>query len=47
MNAERAPTEPGSINYFPQIVKYTENGPIDSMLSQDNYSNSYQPGKRQ
>ena len=38
-------------NYFPQILKYTENVPQESILSRDNYSTSQprslisQPGK--
>ena len=30
-------------NYFPQILKYTENAPQESILSRDNYSTSQPP----
>ena len=29
--------------YFPQILKYTENAPQESILSRDNYSTSNHP----
>ena len=46
MEAERAPTEPASAKYFPHVVKYNENGPVDSILSQETYSNSYYAGAK-
>ena len=36
-------TEDAGGGYFPQILKYTENAPQESILSRDNYSTSNHP----
>jgi len=36
-------TEDGGDAFFPQILKYTENAPQESILSRDNYSTSNHP----
>ena len=36
-------TEDAGDGYFPQILKYTENAPQESILSRDNYSTSNHP----
>ena len=33
----------GGVAYFPQILKYTENAPQESILSRENYSTSAHP----
>lgn len=43
LNYHTTNEDAGGDAYFPQILKYTENAPQESILSRDNYSTSNQP----